>query len=509
MTEGKLGPESSFRANAMMLDDWIECCRRMAVRAAEWIRAGRPDRLLLTADELAEWDRRRAERPPNAPELEQAVTEYIVRSHERLKAAAPQRGGQERFSATRPPTVEGLTERLDDLRGSVSPARNSVVGRAPSWEPSRSVISREPMSEPSRSVASRATTAPSPPSSSSGTFGSRLAGLFKHDTSSSPQSPPPRATPSPPPPRAAPPPPSVPLRATDMEAARARSIGKVEDVRAQSDLVDVTVFAPPQAKPESSIMVQVMLHMTGDMQDAKERAALADDTTKLRASSTLEIPLPHGAKAVIMLSEPSLEIAQPVQTITWRGRLGAANFVVKLPTGGDMDLFPTVHVSVEGAVVGMLRFKLDVRGGIAANAPYAQQEATARRTKRVFMSYSSQDRPKVLEIAQAYRVLGIDFFQDVLHLDPGTRWENGLYTEIDRCDTFLLFWSKAASGSKWVEKEARRALERQKASADGTPALVPLVLEGPPAPKPPDYLKHLHFNDWMRFAIAAAGTTSA
>ena len=474
MTAGKLGAGRFVPRQLMTSDDWIEYCRRMAARAAEWVRAGRPDRLLLTANELAEWDRARAEHPSGASE--QGLIEYIARSHEYSKNATPP-PAQERLSATK------------------------VTWYAPDSPPSRSVVSREPPSEASRSTASRYTAAPSPSSASSEGLGSRLAGLFKREPSPPPA--PPRAAPPPPPP------PSMPLRATDMEAARARAIGKVEGVPAQSDLVDVTVFAPPQAKPASSIMVQVMLHMAGDMQDAKERAALADDTAKLRASSALEIPLPHGAKAVIMLSEPSLEIAQPVQTITWRGRLGAANFVVKLPAGGDVDLFPTVHVSVDGAVAGMLRFKLDVRAGIPANAPYARQETTARRTRRVFMSYSSQDRPRVLQIAQAYRVLGIDFFQDVLHLDPGTRWEQGLYTEIDRCDTFLLFWSKAASNSKWVEKEARRALERHKASADGTPALVPLILEGPPAPEPPNYLKHLHFNDWMRFAIAAAGTAPA
>lgn len=40
-----------------------------------------------------------------------------------------------------------------------------------------------------------------------------------------------------------------------------------------------------------------------------------------------------------------------------------------------------------------------------------------------------------------------------------------------------------------------------------TPDIVPLVLEGPPAPLPHDFLAHLHFDDWMRYAIAATSST--
>jgi hypothetical protein len=303
----------------------------------------------------------------------------------------------------------------------------------------------------------------------------------------------------------------VPLNAAQMEAVRTYTAGKAATLPAiapQTDLVDVSVFAPPRAKPASSIMVQVMLHMAGDLQDAQERAKLIDDAAVLRGNTTLEVLLPRGAKAIVMLSDPALEIVQPVQTITWRGRLGVANFVVKLPPSGDIDLFPTVHVSVDGAVVGEVTFKLSLSAA-ATPAAYSRRETTPRKYRRVFFSYSSLDRQKALEIAQSYRVAGIEFFQDILNLDPGHRWERQLYGEIDNCDLFLLFWSRAAAESEWVAKEARYALERRAASKDKRPDLVPLILEGPPAPTPPDFLQHLHFNDWMRFAITAIGTKPA
>ena len=49
---------------------------------------------------------------------------------------------------------------------------------------------------------------------------------------------------------------------------------------------------------------------------------------------------------------------------------------------------------------------------------------------------------------------GISFFQDVLKLDPGVRWEREIYKNIDKCDLFLLFWSPAAKDLQWVIKEA-------------------------------------------------------
>jgi len=265
----------------------------------------------------------------------------------------------------------------------------------------------------------------------------------------------------------------------------------------------VSVFAPPQAKPQTSIMIQVMLHMTDQLKDAKARAALIDDAAVLRVNTTLEVLIPHGTKTMVMLCEPALQIAQPVQTMVWRGRLAVANFIVKVPADADGDLFPTVHVAIGAAVIGELHFKLTISSSGMTQKPSALQPTSPRRYQRAFFSYSSHDRVKALEVAQSYRLAGIEFFQDVLNLDPGTRWEHKLYREIDACDLFLLFWSRAASESEWVAREAKYALERRDGAADQRPDLVPLILEGPPVPTPPDFLKHLHFNDWVRLAIAA------
>jgi len=89
-------------------------------------------------------------------------------------------------------------------------------------------------------------------------------------------------------------------------------------------------------------------------------------------------------------------------------------------------------------------------------------------------------------------------------MEPGERWEQQLYKEIDLCDLFLLFWSNNAARSEWVLREAELAVARQNASPDEEPDITPIILEGPPVPQPiPDFLKHLQFNDYLAYLIAA------
>jgi hypothetical protein len=104
----------------------------------------------------------------------------------------------------------------------------------------------------------------------------------------------------------------------------------------------------------------------------------------------------------------------------------------------------------------------------------------------------------VLKRAQVLKAAGVSFFQDILSLDPGTRWEREIYKNIDKCDLVLLFWSRAAKASEWVIREAEYALARR---GDGhNPDVVPVILETPPVPPPPS-LASLHFNDRIHYLI--------
>src|SRR5262249_3970091 len=105
--------------------------------------------------------------------------------------------------------------------------------------------------------------------------------------------------------------------------------------------------------------------------------------------------------------------------------------------------------------------------------------------------------------AQVIRALKMEFFQDVLKITPGERWERRLYSEIESCDVFLLFWSSHAKASKWVVREAEYALQVSKNVLGQPLEIIPILLEGPPPPDPPPSLQEIHFNDPIRYVIFA------
>jgi TIR domain len=294
-----------------------------------------------------------------------------------------------------------------------------------------------------------------------------------------------------------------PLDVSQMAQARRRAPRP-----SAAGLVDCSIFAPSKAATDSKIFVQVMLHLVGDLQAARDRAEEIDEAAVLRGTSTLELPIPNGSRVTMSLTvedSDHLTIERPVQTVMWSRQLVAVNFLVKPTVRGI--IFPMVHIACNGAIACEMRFKLEVVAPWADVEESSIQPVEGRKYQRVFFSYSSQDRVRVLEVAQSYRALGVSFFQDILNLEPGQRWQQGLYKEIDACDLFLLFWSKASSQSEWVAKEAQYALERLHYTSD-RPEIVPLILEGPPPPPVPTFLSHLHFDDWMRYAIESAKGTA-
>ncbi len=159
---------------------------------------------------------------------------------------------------------------------------------------------------------------------------------------------------------------------------------------------------------------------------------------------------------------------------------------------GDADVqsYATkATILMEFLPIGVLRFKLRV---VARGQPHGEMTIHGddlHRYRQAFLSYSTEDRAEVLKRAQALKAARIGFFQALLSLEPGERWERRLYEEIDRCDLFLLFWSSHAARSEWVTREAEYALKRSNASDDHMPDIAPIILEGPPIRTPPELIE--------------------
>jgi hypothetical protein len=230
------------------------------------------------------------------------------------------------------------------------------------------------------------------------------------------------------------------------------------------------------------------------------RAREFDADSARRAIKTLESSVSRGTKLAFCLTMPGLQVDDPVQSMVWWGTTQSVQFGVSVPAwcriGGVVG---TVTVSQDWMPIGHIKFTLTVAAGLPAVEAYPPAISAvgevAKRYEMAFISYASADRTKVLERVQILPLFGVRTFQDVLDLGPGERWEQSLYRHIDQSDIVLLFWSEAAKRSKWVRKEIRYALDRKRGYAGTPPEIGPVIIEGPPVPRPWRELAYLHFDD--------------
>jgi TIR domain len=278
--------------------------------------------------------------------------------------------------------------------------------------------------------------------------------------------------------------------------------GLVESNATAPQDVDVMVFAPPVVPPCEEVIVQVFFHTPDREDEALNRAKIAEPAGQELAWVPLTIQVRQNDNIKVSMECLDAMTPEPVQRTVWNGRLVILQFMMRMPNV-ELIIRPKLRVFVNGVPAGNLVFKISVQQNPPDLRPSLANE-TARAYRKAFLSYASEDRIEVLKTAQTLRAFKIDFFQDLLNLSPGERWEQRLFTEIDNCDMFLLFWSHHAQQSKWVIFEAEHALQRAKiAPEDGVPEIVPYLLEGPPPPLPPVSLKDIHFNDPIRYIILA------
>jgi hypothetical protein len=186
--------------------------------------------------------------------------------------------------------------------------------------------------------------------------------------------------------------------------------------------------------------------------------------------------------------------------MVWRGQPAAAQFIVMVPAGYDpQTVIGTVSVSQASIPLGHVKFKIQIAPASAPRVAKAPLGEAAQRYRQAFISYASPDRTEVLKRVQMLARLKISYFQDLMDLAPGERWEQALYRRIDECDLFLLFWSTPASQSRWVLEEVRYALARRNNDDLAPPEIIPIPIEGPPPVEPPAELAHLHFGDYLLY----------
>lgn len=271
----------------------------------------------------------------------------------------------------------------------------------------------------------------------------------------------------------------------------------------QRDPVDFTIFSPAVVSSGEAFMVQVYAHRPEQAQVASQLAKEFDADAARRGFTSLEADVERGEMLMVHLSLPGLQVSSQ-KRLKWDGEPRAVQFHVLVPSDvGKRNVVGTVMISKEHVPLGHIKFKLTVEetGAIRAAAKSVPSGESARRYRKAFISYASQDRAEVIKRVQMLARLKINYFENVLDLEPGTRWQQELYRHIDDSDLFLLFWSSAAKQSEWVIREVNYALKQQSSSATMLPEIIPVIIEGPPPVEPPPELAHLHFDDYLVYFI--------
>src|ERR1700710_3017538 len=97
----------------------------------------------------------------------------------------------------------------------------------------------------------------------------------------------------------------------------------------------------------------------------------------------------------------------------------------------------------------------------------------------VFLSYASQDAEAAKKICEAVRAVGVEVWFDQNELVGGDSWDTKIRKQIAECALFVPLISAATQARRegYFRLEWRIAAQRTHMIADGTPFLVPIVID--------------------------------
>jgi predicted nucleotide-binding protein len=77
---------------------------------------------------------------------------------------------------------------------------------------------------------------------------------------------------------------------------------------------------------------------------------------------------------------------------------------------------------------------------------------------KVFISHNDQDKETARLLAMLFTERGIGVWFDEWQIKPGESITGGFGKGIEECNVFVLLWSAAAKGSRWVDTDVRAAI---------------------------------------------------
>lgn len=261
----------------------------------------------------------------------------------------------------------------------------------------------------------------------------------------------------------------------------------------ETDCVSFTLTAPSTMAPGNDYELGVWAYLKEQEQEMIEAAMEMHETDDISKKSKKSVPIERKTRVTVRIDMPNFEIEDPQDTIYWDGEVANATFMVEVPENLPFGKYRgKLFFLVEELEIAKLDFKLTVGNEekTVSNIP-----ANLSILNSAFISYASEDSDEVFARVQVLKEpipgLKVELFVDKISLNSGEDWYDIIIQEIKERDIMYLFWSEAASKSKWVEKEWKFALESK-----GIEFIKPIPLVSPDKIPPPKELESLHFYDW-------------
>jgi len=228
------------------------------------------------------------------------------------------------------------------------------------------------------------------------------------------------------------------------------------------EYVNFSVTAPFTMALGKSYVLDAWAYLAEQYEELVYRAREGQSNEDIIVKSKSEVEVARGTLIAVHFNIQDLIVEDSEDTILWTGEISNATFPIYVPANTKIGShIGKVTFYIEGIQIAKIYFTIEVdhyelpKDHLKIN--------TGQWIKSAFISYATDDRNDVLNCIFGIRKVlpEIDLFLDVVSLRSGEKWKNRLICEIERRDIFYLFWSLAASRSKFVEMEWRTALERR------------------------------------------------
>ena len=292
--------------------------------------------------------------------------------------------------------------------------------------------------------------------------------------------------------------------------ASGRAAADINEVSGPAPVVDedvqFTVYRPQTLTPEQWATMVVFAHKTTLLEEPGRPPLdpVADVEARARAqfggspprpiSGDARQGLPRGSQLRIAPDLPGIECNPEAAEVKWWEPVHEVGFRLRARAGrAGSVVHGAVRVWSGPLILGevSIAIRVTATGEQAASSPPVGEQV--QRYRKIFPSYSHQDRSFVENFAMLARATGDQYLQDVLTLRAGEQWDARLLQLIDEADMFQLFWSHNSMRSPHCRDEWEHALALRRDTFIRPVYWEDPLPEDPAQQLPPARLRELHF----------------